>query len=59
MVRNSTEELLEIQNNFYSKLCSSVRIEEESKKHFFSFVKKRLNKSDVEICDRSICNEEI
>lgn len=59
MVRNSTEELLEIQFNFYSKVYSSVRIEEESKKHFLSFVKKRLDESDVEICDRSICNEEI
>lgn len=34
VVRNSTEDLLEIQYNFYSKSYVSVRIEEESKKEF-------------------------
>lgn len=34
VVRNSTEDLLEIHYNFYSKSYLSVRIEEESKKQF-------------------------
>lgn len=44
---------------FFSKLYSTVTIKEDSKEQFLSFVDKRIDKNDFELCDKCLNHDGI
>lgn len=58
-VKKNIDSILDMQYNFYSNLYSCVTVECESKNQLLSLVDKKLNESDVEMCDKNIDVKEI
>lgn len=58
-VKKNIDSILDMQYNFYSNLYSCVTIECESKNQLLTIVDKKLNESDVEMCDKNINVKEI
>ena len=58
-IKSDIDSILDIEYKFFSELYSSVQIDSESKTQFLSYVNRKINDSDKELCDSNIREDEI